>query len=78
MAYRCVAVHAANRILVRRASGNDVVNETAVAVKARFLQNASVVRLDDDGLVEVLKCEAFRMVVTINGFGHELLDERVW
>src|ERR1017187_4484839 len=74
---RAVAVHARDSVGVGGTARHDVVHEAAMAAETRLLQNARIVRLDHDGLVEVLKREALGMVVAVHGLGHQLGHQRM-
>jgi len=51
------------------------VNETLMTPDADFLKDLRVAFFDHDRFVEILQCEALRMVITVLGFGDVLADQ---
>src|SRR5262249_7117219 len=73
-----MAVDARRRVRGRCAPAHDVVNEILVAAEAVLLEDRGIAPLDQDRLVEVLKGEAFRMVVPVVRLRDVLAQEVVW
>jgi hypothetical protein len=49
-----------------------------VALDAIMLENPLILLLYHDGLMEILQCEPFGMVIAILGFRHVLGKKRMW
>src|SRR3569832_496353 len=74
VADRRVAVHADRSAVFGARRRDQLVDHAVMAVQAALLQNAGVLLLDHDRLVEVLQREALRMVVAVLGLGDVLAD----
>src|SRR5689334_5955696 len=60
-----MAMDAADGPRVPRAAAHHLVHEIAVTAQTRVLKDLTVLRLDHDGLVEILERETLRMVIAV-------------